>query len=100
MSACTVTTSATGTRCGAPAVTVREGIFGGELAECSEHAAPAPASAPAAPAEVKVEVSWHSWPKPGVIVAERPKTVDVRFIPRAGAEPIVRRFPRADVRFA
>jgi len=95
---CTVVVSASGARCGQPAVTVRETLFG-EVAECAEHAVPV--AAPAAPATLegrRVEISWHSWPKPGVVVGERGRKVEVRFVPRAGAEPIVRAFAREDVR--
>ena len=82
---------------GKPAVEVRESMFGGLFAECAEHMA-SYAKPVAASVERKVEISWHSWPKPGVVVAERARSVDVRFVPRAGAEPIVRSFPREDVR--
>lgn len=95
---CTVIISATGTRCGRPAVDVRESLFGDTIAECEGHHTPRMVAAEDGAVGRKVEISWHSWPKPGVVVAERPKSVDVRFVPRAGAEPIVRSFPRSDVR--
>lgn len=96
---CTVTVNAQGAQCGADAVQVRESIFG-QVAECAQHATPAPT--PVAPESFigrKVEVKWHTWSKPGQVVAERGAKVSVRFSPSKGAEPIVREFKVEDVRF-
>jgi len=95
---CTVIISATGDRCGRPAVDVRESLFGDTIAECEGHHTPRMTAVPETAVGRRVEISWHSWPKPGVVKVERAKTVDVEFVPRAGAQAIVRTFSKADVR--
>jgi len=94
---CSVVVSATGDRCGKPAVEVRESMFGGSFAECADHVADYIKVA-ASDIGKQVEISWHSWPKPGEVVEERERSVDVRFVPKVGAQPIVRRFDRDAVR--
>lgn len=94
--ACTVIVSANGSRCGAEAVSVRESYFGGTIAECAAHhvATTAPTDI-----DVPVEIQWHTWAKRGVVVGESASSLKVQFVPRAGAEAIVRSFPRDRVRF-
>lgn len=92
---CTVIISATGDRCGDQAVpaSVREGIFGGTIAECSAHHIEVSSAADVSLVGSRVEIHWHSWAKVGVIVAERVKSVDIEFSPSRGAQPIIRSFP-------
>lgn len=97
MSACTVFTSS-GIRCGAEAVASWESrISGAVFGECAAHHVPV--SEAASVVGSRVSVQWHSWTKPGVVVAEKGRSVVVRFVPRAGADPIERAFPVEDVRF-
>lgn len=95
---CTVTIG-TGV-CGQPAVHTWESRMSGkEFGECVEHHVAVTPVAPETVVGRKVEIHWHTWAKRGEVVAERGSRVVVRFVPRAGAEPIEREFKVEEVKF-
>lgn len=99
---CTVVIAAPDVACGAPAVHVRESIFGGEVAECAEHHIVVAGRSERESESMigfKVEIHWHSWAKRGEIVEEDAGKFVVRFVPRKGAAAIERRFKAQDVKF-